>query len=436
MRCTPILCCCSLLLAAACRQAHPPPPTPLAADYTKAESLYNAQNDSAFYYFNKVAASATDSLQAAMAYSYMGIIQSAAGDYFGSQESLLASLKHLDETNTAHLNCLLSDYNELGRVSLNLKNYEDAITYDDKALQFTGDTVSRCIVLSNKAVAHQKKKQYRQALSIYDTILHQSLGQPKRYARILSNMAYTRWLQEPRHQAGSALLQALRMQDSLQDTWGRNASYAHLSAYYRDRQPDSALLYARQMYTVAQNLRSPDDELEALEKLLPLESPGAVRALFARYQSLNDSLQTSRNNAKNQFALIRYEVAKNKADNLVLQSENTDKKWQIRWQWALIISLILGSFALVAWLRKRRQRLLREQQLKTSQKVHDVVANGLYQLMRKIEYAAPGPGVVLDELEALYEQSRDISYDHLGELPADYSGSLATLLLLALRKPV
>jgi len=221
MKCTPILSrICLIMLATACRQAHHPVIVALTADYQKGESFYDKQNDSAFYYFNKVATNSRDSLQVAMAFSYMGIIQSAAGDYFGSVESLLESLKHLDEHNPAHLNCLLSDYNELGRVNLNLKNYAAAITYDDKALQFTGDTVTRRIVLSNKAVAYQKTKQYTSALAIYDSILPGTQGEPKRYARVLSNMAYTRWLKDPGYQAAQALLQALHLQDSLGDNWG------------------------------------------------------------------------------------------------------------------------------------------------------------------------------------------------------------------------
>jgi len=182
------------------------------------------------------------------------------------------------------------------------------------------------------------------------------------------------------------------------------------------------------MYTVAKRLHSPDDELEALEKTLEREGPGTIKALFSRYQSLNDSLHTNRNNAKNQFALIRYEVAKNKADNLALEAENTEKKWQILLQWALIALITFFSVGAIIWLRKRRQRLLREQQLKTSQKVHDVVANGLYYLMRKIEYEEPGKEIVLDELEQLYEQSRDISYDQPEAAPPDYAGSLEALL--------
>lgn len=73
--------------------------------------------------------------------------------------------------------------------------------------------------------------------------------------------------------------------------------------------------------------------------------------------------------------------------------------------------------------------MMREQQLKTSQKVHDVVANGLYRLMVKTEYEAEvDKETLLDDIEILYEQSRNISYDQADETPGNYSESIAALL--------
>jgi signal transduction histidine kinase len=411
-----------------CGQPRKRPAVNLSIDYKKGESLYDVYNDSAFYFFNRSATNSTDSLEVAMAYSYMGIIQSRAGDYFGSQESLLQSLKHLDERKEAHVNCLLSDYNELGRVSLDMKNYDAAISYYDKALHFVDDANTMIIVLSNKAVGYQKMHQYTQAISIYDSILYKSKADQKRYARILSNMAYTKWLKDSTYRAAPELREAFDIQERKKDNWGLNASLAHLSAYYQTANPDSALFYASRMYTVAKQLSSPDDELEALQKLITLSAPGAVKTFFNRYHYLDDSLQTSRNEAKNQFALIRFEVARSKADNLTLQKENAEKKLQILIQWALIAVLTGLAVIIVLWLRKRRQRLLREQQLKTSQKVHDVVANGLYHLMARIQYESPDQELVLDDLEQLYEKSRNISYDQPDETLVNYHESIAALL--------
>lgn len=421
-----------LLIAAtcflSCKQQHKANQLRASDDYNKGASFYNINNDSAFYYFNKLATSSADSLEIAAAYTYMAIIQSQGGDYFGSQENLLQSLKHLDEQNPADSAYLLSNFNELGRVSLNLKNYNAALDYYDKALKLTQNPVPRIIALSNKAVAYQKKRQFKEALSIYHLILENSKADSKRYARLLSNMAFTKWLQNPNYPAAPELLRALKIQRNEKDNWGMNASYAHLADYYAHTQPDTALMYAHQMYNIAREIKSPDDELEALQKIIALGQPVAAKEHFYRYQYLSDSLQTSRNNAKNQFALIRYEAAKNKADNLKLQQDNTEKRIQILLQWGIIAAIILIGIVIYQWLKKRRRQMLRNQQLKTSQKVHDVVANGLYHLMSKIQYEDPGSETVLDELEILYEQSRNISYEQPEQPPSNYTESITRML--------
>ncbi|MCH5718547.1 hypothetical protein [Niabella hibiscisoli] len=74
--------------------------------YKKALSYKYIKNDSSFYYFNEIASNSKDSLEIAMAYNEMAILQNDAGDYFGSEESLLASLKSLNEKNGLHYPCL------------------------------------------------------------------------------------------------------------------------------------------------------------------------------------------------------------------------------------------------------------------------------------------------------------------------------------------
>lgn len=412
-----------------CKQSSEIPRIQTSNDYQKGESLFYTDVDSAFYYYNKAANNSKDSLEIAMAYNRMAIIQSDAGDYFNSQESLLQSLKHLDENNPKDYYCLYSDYNELGITNMNLKNYDASIQYLDEALKYANDTVTRVITLSNKAVTYQKNGQYDKAISIYDTILSQSRNNKKRYARLLSNLAKVKWLQNPDYKAAPQMMEALNIRQQEKDNWGLNASYAHLSDYYANKHPDSALLYAKKMYAKARELNSPDDQVEALQKLLALAPDQQLKNYFERYQLLSDSIQTGRNNAKNQFALIRFDAEKTKSENLQLQKENAEKKTRII---QLIMTIALGmigaSFGFYNY-RKRKQRLMREQKLRTSQKVHDVVANGLYQIMTKIEH---NPVIdkeqLLDKMEVLYEQSRDISYEGTPNISRDYTRSISNLL--------
>lgn len=392
-------------------------------NYDKAESFFNKDNDSAFYYFNEVAINSEDSLEIAMAHTYMAIIQAAAGDYFGSIESSLLSLTFLDERKREDSYCLSSNYNELAINNLNLKNYEDALRYLDLAIKYSNNEKYKLVLLNNKALAYREKKDYAQAIQIYNEIIPKNRESKIEYARSLTNISYAKWLQNPHYNAVPGLLQALYIREKENDQWGQNASYAHLTDYYISNNPDSGLFYAHKMYGIAKKLNSPDDQIEALQKLIRLSPPGSTKHFFEIYQQLNDSVQLARSAAKNQFALIRYEMEKHKADNLELQQDNTRKKYQILKQRIILFStlflVIASSIISFFWYRKRKQRLaleaekaIRDAQLKTSKKVHDVVANGLYRVMSEIENQSDiDREGILGRLEHMYEKSRDISYE-------------------------
>jgi signal transduction histidine kinase len=426
-----------------CKEEKPAvPKTDIWIDYRKAITFLDKQNDSAFYYFNKVVNTSKDSLQVAGAFNQMAAIQSDAGDYFGAQENLIKSLQLLDEKDSTHRQCLSSDYNELGLDASNLKDYESAIRYYDSAIKFALDSMTRLLLLNNQAIAYQKKKDYASALNIYQAVIvnRKKLGPEKEYARVLSNMARTKWMANPNYNAAPEFLKALKLRIKEKDLWGQNSSYIHLADFYLGTKPDSALFYANKLYHVAQQIQSPDDQLEALQKLIKLSPPQDTKHYFTRYQQLSDSLQTSRNAAKNQFALIRYDAEKNKADNLELQKENTEKKYQIVKQQAvmggIVSATLAGSIGFIFWFRKRKQRIemeaeqaIRSSQLKTSKKVHDVVANGLYRIMAEIEHQEDlDKEKLLDQIELMYEQSRDISYETPVVLTENFHQKISDLL--------
>lgn len=386
----------------------------LEADYLKGEALFLAKSDSAFYYLNKVTSASKDSLNIAMSYNLMGGIQSDAGDYFGSQESYLSSLKYLNPQKQSDQYCLMSSYNELGSSMLRLKNYNDALRYLELALEFNVDEIQKNTTLNNIALVHKGKHEFAKAISTYRIIEKQNLNQ-EQYARVISNLANASWLNDPNYNAAPEFWQAMQIRKLINDDWGLNASYSHLADYYTKSNPDSALIYAEKMYAVAQKIKSPTDQVEALDKLIRLGPPAASKQYFPRYQSLNDSIHTARDSARNQFAVVRYETEKSKADNLVLQKDNTDKNIQIILQWGLITVIILLTSFTFSWYRKKKQQSMRDQQLRTSQKVHDIVANGLYGIMTGLQHKEQiDKEALIDNIDFLYEQSRDISYETAG----------------------
>jgi signal transduction histidine kinase len=165
-------------------------------------------------------------------------------------------------------------------------------------------------------------------------------------------------------------------------------------------------------------MKNPDDQMETLQKLIVLDSKNYLK-YFNQFQSVNDSTQLARSSSKYQFALIRYETEEKKAENQRLKAEKIQSDSLLFQQSVILSVVVLVLIMTIVWYRKRQIRSrqenelkIKENQLTLSKRVHDVVANGIYQVMTKIENQENfDKENALDELEFVYEKSRDISYE-------------------------
>jgi Signal transduction histidine kinase len=417
-------------------------------DYDKAyEYVDNGKPDSSFFFFDRarqVFLDNGDSLGVAKCLVNMAITQKDQGDFYGAQETALQALDFMNKNNLKHHIYLSTNYNNLGAATVNLNDLEKAISFYNLAIRYSDDSINTITYKNNLALCYQKLKKFEKAIAIYNEIANVDFvkSSPVEYARVLSNLARTKWLQNSNYNALPELHQALKIRQQENDLWGQNASLSHLSDFYVATNQQKSLIYAESMYGIASRLKSSANKLQALEKLIKLAPSDRTKRYFQEYQQLNDSIQQARAAAKNQFALIRYEVEKNKADNLRLEKENAEKQNRLVRQRAItgasIFLLLLAVGGGTLWYKRRKQRLeleaqnrVKETQLHLSKKIHDVVANGIYRVMSEIEH---GDEVdrdgVLDKLENMYHQSRDISHDveqqTITEIP--YNEQLASLL--------
>ncbi|MGY4537408.1 tetratricopeptide (TPR) repeat protein [Mucilaginibacter sp. UYNi724] len=430
----------TLLFFSACHEKRHEAPKVDWATYRIAYSWLGKQQDSAFFYFNQVAVKSRDSLQIAMAYSSMGNIQYNAGDFYGSQESFLLSLRFLNENNKSHYTYLAGDYNNLGLVRAELNDHDGAINFYKRNLEFARDTTLIDLTWNNIAYAYQQKKNYAKAITIYRGLLGKEHKKDLNYARALTNLATAQWMADPSFEAIRPLLTALQIRRDSSDQWGQNSSFAHLADYYHETRPDLALAYADTMYTVAKRLESPGDQLQALSKLIDLGPAKATKVYFARFHQLNDSMQTARNAAKNQFALIRYNVEKSKADNLKLQKDNSEKQLQLIWQrirfyGTLLAFSVIALFAALWYRRRKKQQELDKQNAivetkqNASKKVHDTLANDTYRIMKTVLHdLVPDKEWLLYYMNDLYIRTRDISYEIVQPSQKDFHLKISDLL--------
>lgn len=392
--------------------------------------LMQNRSDSAYYYHywaKEHFLQLNDSLNIAKNLINMAIIQSDLGDYPGSETTAVEALKYLTN-DTANLPVKISAYNSLAISSRRQTNYKEAIYWYNKSLSETNDDYQKAMILNNISASYVRLNEPGKSINILNKLKVDSIviGSSNLYSKIVDNLAYAKWKQDPDRNVENQLQKALKIRDKNNDEWGQTASHSHLSEYFSNKNPEKSLVHAQKMYNIATKLNSPDDRLEALQKLITLESPQNAKQYAITYTRLSDSLVTTRNHAKDQFAKIRYDSEKNRGENQLLKIRDAEKQIQLERQKNIKILfmagiIILGLSFLIFYLsqknRIRRERLIAtyESEVKMSKKVHDVLSNDIYRFIIRFQnFLSVNHSEkenLMVEIENIYEKSRQISKD-------------------------
>ncbi|WP_079243585.1 hypothetical protein [Chryseobacterium indologenes] len=344
------------------------------------------------------------------------IAQKYTGDIFGAEATLVDALTFMKEGDES----LYSAYSTLGDIKYAQKEYASAEEWYAKGLSEKNTSEKdKFDMLNNKGAAEYRQKKYSEALKTLRSIDPKNVNDINLKNRIKENIVYTQWLQDKNYPAQSEFEELLKLKLKNNDNWGANSSYSHLAEINQDSNPNISLYYAHQMLNTAEKIKSPDDRLEAIEKISLVDNPSNAIKNFKQYKHLSDSIQSYKNDNRNRFAYIKYDGEKKEIENQRLKAEKVEKEFQLLWQYFLS-GLLVALIIIIIILYKKRQKKLQQEkeievkntQLKMSKKVHDVVANGIYQVMTKIENQEHfDRDKALDELEFVYEKSRDISYE-------------------------
>lgn len=397
----------------------------------------NGKTDSAFFYYTIAKdelSKINDTIGCAKSLINMAIIQTDKGDFFGGIETSLEAEKILKKNDSLTRQLKSSNYNNLALASAKQENYENAEKYFFLALENSQDKESKNVYYNNIGNNYLDAKSYTKAREFYKLALEtkDSIS----YARALNNYARSYFLEDKNKDVLHYLLKSLKIRESQKDDWGLNSSYATLADYYKEKDNQKSFFYAKKMYEIAKKINNPDDRIESLSKLIALETPENSKKYFQEYKNLNDSVLTIRNRAKNQFALIRYETEKSKAENEKLKADSANNEIEILKRNIVVGLLIIGFIFSVFWYQRRQKLQAQQEQikiknteLKYSKKVHDVVANGIYRILSEVENAETlDKENLLDKLENIYEKSRDISYENLSSGNRNFYQEISELI--------
>ncbi len=360
-----------------------------------------------------------DSASAGRRTSEMAIAQSQLTDYVGAQESATEALKYLPESDSSYIS---SAYNTIATAYRSQGFYLDAETEWRNALKYattTGDSLSN---LNNIALSLQDQKKYGKAIEIFENIIQSSdKTDIISLARFRDNLAYTKWLQDSSLIVNDKLLKATDMRRQAKDQNGLLASYDHLSAYYTNKDSRLSQLYADSLLKTAEKLDSKSAQINAIEKLIQLSSPEKIKDLSNRYIQLNDSIKYENIRAKNFFAKIRYdeEQKQQEINDLLAETIKQDLETKELKNQSIILSLgglllmLSGGFAFYYLRQKHKREKIREAnqtETRISKKIHDELANDVYNVMSEMENLVPA--TLIDKLEHIYSRTRNISREN------------------------
>ncbi|TDE03872.1 hypothetical protein E0F98_10230 [Flavobacterium hiemivividum] len=401
-----------------------------AQKYSELGDSFNKDNkvDSAFYYYNKSnELFEIEGNSPYIAYNLLGMahIQQTYGDYYSSEETLTEALPYIKND----LQYQMATNNLFGIAAKELMNYDDAIGYYVTILKTANDSVSKAAALNNIATVYMEQKKYGKAITILKPILKSDILDTlqNKKARIIDNLGFAYYKNNHIPEGLSLMNQGLAIRTKINDSYGSIKSYLHLADFYKNRDYQKSKQSALQAYKVATKHQSIDERLEALELLMSYNLEKGVNDYATMFINLNDSIKTVRNNAKNQFAKIKYDSRKMTLENIKYKALRAETLLQLETQksqkYLLVFGflLLLGTIAyLINYYRnKNRQDRLEASyntEIRIAKQLHDELANDVFYAMTFAETQdLQNPikkEVLLDNLDKIYASTRNLSKEN------------------------
>ena len=417
----------------------------------------NQKFDSAFYFYNRskiLYEIENDSLMIAYNLVQMAVIQEIFGDYLGSEKNLIEALPY----SQGDLLYQTSAYNQLGISSKQLSNYEDALYYYDKAKSITKDTLARISIENNKASVYIQKKEFKTSIKVLEAIIKSDVLDTISFtkARVLDNLGYS-YFKVNRNREGLQLMnEAMMLRKNNNDSYGILGSYLHLSEYFLKKDTKKANEYALSAFQITMDIGSVDERLESLSFLIENNLEPRDNKYALAYIKLSDSIIKVRNNGKNQFTKIKYDSDQNRSDNLKLSAQKAQTTLQLERQknrtillYFVVLLLVFLTVFIINFLKTKNKRekirISYNTETRISKKLHDELANDLYQTMTFAEThdlsTENNKEILLNDLDNIYSRTRNISRENssidigsnfvpnLKEMMSNYSNDAVNIMV-------
>ena len=404
-----------LFLITSCKNQEENPA--LDANLEQAENLFaTKQYRKAYYYYNQsflFNKEQHNTKRAVFNLLRMAHIENLECDYIGSEATTTQAIKLFDKT--IPIPYQTNAYISLGLNYIHLANYEDAESMFEKAIQITEDSLTVYISKNNIGYLYIKQKEYQKAVRLLSEIENKKILQesPLDYARVLDNKGIALFHLKDKL-ALSYLEKAKTIREANNDDSQIVSSYMHLAEYYKNQEPATSTEWTQKAYHSATKAFIPDDRLEALNLLFTTTTNNNLKNQYHdTYIHINDSLQQARQQAKNQFAKIKYDSEK-------AETEKTAYQYKM---YGFIVLLILSVAVFILLYRltiqKNKRKILETQyttETKIAKRLHDELANDVHNTIAFAETQnlenEQNKETLLENLDTIYQRARNISNEN------------------------
>ena len=352
----------------------------LAKGYTYLGDYFDSQGiiDSSFlYYFKaeKMYIELGDDINLAKTIIKKANLQFNQSDLLGSEKAASKVLKIIKNTHQSEVT--YDAYNLLGLIYNELDDFDNAMTYHNKALASIDEMIPsvfqpEATSYNNIGFVYLNKKNFRKAKDYFQKGLSEknvSKDKPSLYAMLLNNLAYTKFKLNEKNELPDLFFKSLKIRDSLQFTVGVIASKINLSEYFMSENDTvKASQYAKQALKLSQDTNNYRDILNSLKQLSIIEPQNA--AVYSKeYILVNEKLQKSDRKIGNKFSRIEFETEEVKEKNSNLTTKNRNLLY------ALLSFTVFGLFLYVVKTQKNKNKVLiyKQRQQKANEDIYNLM---------------------------------------------------------------
>ncbi|WP_143032104.1 sensor histidine kinase [Tenacibaculum sp. MAR_2009_124] len=190
-------------------------------------------------------------------------------------------------------------------------------------------------------------------------------------------------------------------------------NYLYLSEYYQEKGDiENAREHAYLAHDLVLEHNMTSSQILTIDRILSLEPESRARELSIEKSNILDSIQKE----KNEFATTIYNY-KDEVNKRIVAENNLSKTKLQKQKWIFAVCFVLVGFVVYFFYKReqtKKEKIIEVYKTETrlAKKIHDELANDIFLVMNKVQQNENSDGTVLNHLEKIYMQTRNISHEN------------------------